>query len=190
MSFFILIFLIKTQFISHIVLIIQLEKYLNDRIYQSKKNKNIMKFLNLNPAREFFIENSVPSQFFNTVDSVFQNQLKKYETDYQFSPKVDITEDENHFTLHVHLPGIKKENVNVEIIKNTLVISGERTFKKENDTRKFQSIESFEGKFKRSFKLNENIDKSQIEAKMEDGILTIELKKAENKVEKTAVTIK
>ena len=33
-----------------------------------------MKFLNLNPAREFFIENSVPSQFFNSVDSVFQKQ--------------------------------------------------------------------------------------------------------------------
>lgn len=149
-----------------------------------------MKFLNLNPAREFFIENSVPSQFFNSVDSVFNHQISKAERDFQFTPKVDITEDENHFTLYVQLPGIKKENVNVEIVKNTLTISGERIFKKENDTRKFHSIESFEGIFKRSFKLNENIDKSQVDAKMEDGILTIELKKAENKVEKTAVSIK
>jgi len=149
-----------------------------------------MKFLNLNPAREFFIENSVPSQFFNSIDSVLNHQISKAERDFQFSPKVDITEDENHFTLYVQLPGIKKENVNVEIVKNTLTISGERTFKKENDTRKFHSIESFEGKFKRSFKLNENIDKSQVDAKMEDGILTIELKKTENKVEKTAVSIK
>ena len=90
----------------------------------------------------------------------------------------------------MQLPGVKKENVNVEIVKNTLVISGKRSFRKENDTRKFHTIESFEGKFKRSFHLSESIDKTQIDAKMEDGILTIELKKVENKVEKMAVAIK
>jgi HSP20 family protein len=149
-----------------------------------------MKFLKLNPAREFFIENSVPSQFFNTVDTIFNHNLGKFERDVHFTPRVDITEDEHNFTLHVQLPGVKKENVNVEIVKNTLVISGERGFRKENDTRKFHTIESFEGKFKRSFHLSESIDKTQIDAKMEDGILTIELKKVENKVEKMAVAIK
>lgn len=149
-----------------------------------------MKFLKVNPATSFFMESAVPSQFFNKVDSVFNNQLNQLEKDFYYSPKVDITEDENHFSLHVQLPGIKKENVHVEILKNTLTISGEKSLRTENDNRKFHSVESFEGKFKRSFKLNENIDKNNIDAKMEDGVLTIELKKIENKVEKTSVTIK
>jgi len=149
-----------------------------------------MKFLKLNPTHEFFIENSVPSQFFNSVDSVINHNLGKFERDVYFSPKVDITEDENSFTLHLQLPGVKKENVNIEVIKNILTISGERKFKKENDTRKFLTVESFEGKFKRTFKLNESIDKTQIDAKMEDGVLVIDLKKTEFKIEKMAVVIK
>lgn len=149
-----------------------------------------MKFLKLNPAREFFIENSIPSQFFNSVDGLLNQQMGKFERDVHFSPRVDITEDENNFTLHVQLPGVKKENVNVEIVKNNLIVSGEKNLRTENDTRKFHTIESFEGKFKRTFLLNETIDKSKIDAKMEDGILSIELKKLEQKTEKTAITIK
>jgi len=149
-----------------------------------------MKFLKLNPAREFFVDNSIPSQFFNSVDGLLNQQMSKFERDVHFSPRVDITEDEHNFTLHVQLPGVKKENVSIEIVKNTLVISGEKQLKLENDTRKFHTIESFEGKFKRTFLLNETIDKSQIEAKMEDGVLSIELKKLEQKTEKTAITIK
>jgi HSP20 family protein len=76
------------------------------------------------------------------------------------------------------------------VIKNILTISGEHKFKKENDTRKFLTVESVEGKFKRTFKLNESIDKTQIDAKMEDGILVIDLKKTEFKIEKMAVVIK
>ncbi|MES2381867.1 MAG: Hsp20/alpha crystallin family protein [Bacteroidota bacterium] len=149
-----------------------------------------MKFLKVNPAREFFIENSIPSQFLNSVDSLINQQFNRAENDYHFTPRADVTESEGNYAIHVLLPGVKKENVSVEVVKNKLVISGERKLKTENDTRKFHTVESFEGKFKRVFHLTENIDKENIDAKMEDGILSIELKKVENKTEKTAVTIK
>lgn len=149
-----------------------------------------MKFLKVNPAREFFIENSIPSQFLNSVDSLINQQLNRMENDYHFTPRADVTESEGNYAIHVLLPGVKKENVNVEVVKNKLVISGERKLKTENDNRKFHTVESFEGKFKRVFHLTENIDKENIDAKMEDGILSIELKKLENKAEKTAVTIR
>lgn len=149
-----------------------------------------MKFLKVNPAREFFIENSIPSQFLNSVDSLINQQLNRIENEYNFTPRADVTESEGNYSIHVLLPGVKKENVSVEVVKNKLVISGERKLKTENDTRKFHTVESFEGKFKRVFHLTENIDKENIDAKMEDGILSIELKKLENKAEKTAVTIK
>ena len=149
-----------------------------------------MKFLKVNPAREFFIENSIPSQFLNSVDSLINQQFNRSENDYHFTPRADVTESEVNYAIHVLLPGVKKENVSVEVVKNKLVISGERKLKTENDTRKFHTVESFEGKFKRVFHLTENIDKENIDAKMEDGILSIELKKLENKAEKTAVTIK
>lgn len=149
-----------------------------------------MKFLKFNPAREFFFENSIPSQFLHSVDGLINQQLNRVENDFHFTPRADVTETENAYNVHVLLPGIKKEDVSVEVLKNKLVISGERKLRTENDTRKFHTVESFEGKFKRVFHLAENIDKESIEAKMEDGILSIELKKVANTVEKTAVTIK
>lgn len=148
-----------------------------------------MKILNFNPSKEFIFDHSIPTHFFNSIDELLNQRIVKTEGEVNFKPLADVQETENHFLVEVQLPGLKKEQVNVEIIKNTLNIWGTKTRATEDEKTKFIKTESFDGNFKRSFKLSENIDKTNIIAKMENGVLSIELKKITPQIEKTEIVI-
>ncbi|WP_201352074.1 Hsp20/alpha crystallin family protein [Hydrogenimonas urashimensis] len=109
-----------------------------------------------------------------------------------FLPSVNTREDENAYVIEVDVPGVKKEDikVNVDSEKRTLTISGERKFEKEVKKEDYYKIESSYGKFMRSFSLPENVDAENIEAKTEEGVLRITLpkvKKEEKEVKEIPV---
>ncbi len=94
-------------------------------------------------------------------------------------PAVNEKEDEKAYYIEVDLPGVKKEDINVEVKDNILVISGERKFKKEEEDKGYKRVESFFGKFERRFTLPADADPERIEAKVEDGVLYITIPKIE-----------
>ncbi len=96
-----------------------------------------------------------------------------------FVPSVNTREDESAYVVEVDLPGVKKEDikVNIDHEKRTLTISGERKFKEEVKKDDYYKIESSYGKFMRTFSLPENVDVDNIDAKTEDGVLHITLPK-------------
>ncbi len=96
-----------------------------------------------------------------------------------FMPTVNTREDEKSYTVEVDLPGIKKEDikVNIDPENNTLTISGERKFKNEVKKDDYYTLESNYGKFLRTFTLPENVNVEQIDAKSEDGVLNLTLPK-------------
>ncbi len=98
-----------------------------------------------------------------------------------FMPTVNTREDEKSYTVEVDLPGIKKEDikVNIDPENNTLTISGERKFKNEVKKDDYYTLESNYGKFLRTFTLPENVNIEQIDAKSEDGVLNLTLPKIE-----------
>ncbi len=98
-----------------------------------------------------------------------------------FMPTVNTREDEKSYTVEVDLPGIKKEDikVNIDPENNTLTISGERKFKNEVRKDDYYTLESNYGKFLRTFTLPENVNVEQIDAKSEDGVLNLTLPKIE-----------
>ena len=98
-----------------------------------------------------------------------------------FMPTVNTREDEKSYTVEVDLPGIKKEDikVNIDPENNTLTISGERKFKNEVRKDDYYTLESNYGKFLRTFTLPENVNIEQIDAKSEDGVLNLTLPKIE-----------
>jgi len=104
-----------------------------------------------------------------------------------FVPSVNTREDENAYIVEVDLPGVKKEDikVNIDPEKRTLTISGERKFKEEVKKEDYYKIESAYGKFMRTFSLPENVDVEHIDAKTEEGVLHITLPKV--KKEETEV---
>lgn len=108
-----------------------------------------------------------------------------------FQPSVSTREDELAYHIEVDLPGVKKEDINVDIKEHKIVISGERSFKKERKEKDYYSVESSYGKFARTFSLPEDVDSSNIEAFNKDGVLEVTLpKRKSEKVKAKKIEVK
>jgi HSP20 family protein len=102
-----------------------------------------------------------------------------------FRPTVSTREGEFAYHIEVDLPGVKKEDISIDVKENQIVISGERNFKEERTDKDYYKVESSYGKFQRSFALPENVDVENIEASSTDGVLEVTLPKL--KIEKAEV---
>lgn len=96
---------------------------------------------------------------------------------------VDIEEKEAAYLVTMDLPGMKEEEIKIDLAKNLLKISGER--KRETKKEDGHYYERSYGAFSRTFNVPDNIDAEKIEAKYEHGVLKIEIPKAEINKEKT-----
>jgi HSP20 family protein len=94
-------------------------------------------------------------------------------------PPVDIYETEDTIVLSAELPGMKKEDMSVEIKDNTLTIKGEREFERDSAAKSYSRIERSYGTFRRVFTLPHLVQQDKVKARYENGILEIVLSKAE-----------
>ena len=117
------------------------------------------------------------------------NGEKEALTVAQWSPLVDIAEDEQEYLIKAELPDMKKEDVRLTVENDVLVISGERKFEKEEKGKKYHRIERAHGSFVRSFSLPEDADGSKVSADYKDGVLQVHLPKSERSKPK-AIEIK
>ncbi len=88
--------------------------------------------------------------------------------------------------MDVDLPGVKKEDIKVDINKGVLTISGERKVKEED----YYKVETYFGKFSRSFTLPDNADIENIEASSENGVLEVIIPKLKEDSARKTITIK
>lgn len=107
----------------------------------------------------------------------------------EWSPLVDIVEDEKQYLIKAELPEMKKEDVRLTVENDVLTISGERKYQKETTGQKHHRIERAYGSFMRSFSLPEDADGSKVTAEFKDGMLTVHLQKSE-KAKPKAIEIK
>ena len=107
----------------------------------------------------------------------------------QWSPLVDITEDEKEYLIQAELPAMKKEDVRLRVENDVLTISGDRKFEKEEKGRTYHRIERDYGTFVRSFSLSEDADGRNVTADFKDGVLQVHLPKSV-KAKPKAVEIK
>jgi HSP20 family protein len=92
-----------------------------------------------------------------------------------WSPEVDISEDDHGYLLKADLPEMKKDDVRVTVQDGTLSVSGERKSEKEDHKKKFHRIERSFGTFRRSFTLPEDADSTKVTAEFRDGVLKVHL---------------
>ncbi len=99
-----------------------------------------------------------------------------------FHPPCDIEENEQHFRITFDIPGVSKQDVNIELHENELLISGERREKPKPPEEKsaYLFAERTLGKFQRVFTLPTPVNSEAVEARFEDGVLQIILPKAES----------
>lgn len=95
-----------------------------------------------------------------------------------WSPGVDISEDDKEYLVKADLPEMKKEDVKVTVENGVLSISGERKSETEEKKKKFHRIERSYGTFLRTFSLPEDADSTKISAEFKDGVLEVHLPKA------------
>lgn len=101
-----------------------------------------------------------------------------------FSPAVNTREDEKGYYIHADLPGVAKEDIHIDLKDNLLTISGERKHKEEINEKDYYKLESFYGKFQRSFTVPDDADSDAIDASTENGVLNITIPKAAPKESK------
>jgi HSP20 family protein len=90
-----------------------------------------------------------------------------------WSPLVDVSENEKEFVIKAELPEVKKEDVKVLVENGVLRISGERHLEKEEKGKKYHRIERAYGSFERSFTLPENSNPDGMTADYKGGMLTL-----------------
>jgi len=104
-----------------------------------------------------------------------------------FSPKIDISEGEKNINVIAEIPGVSKDNIKIVLQDNIITIEGEKKREEVKKGDNFYRSERSYGSFKRCFTLPAEVDSDNIEAKYENGILNISMKKLEVKQAKEKV---
>jgi HSP20 family protein len=95
-------------------------------------------------------------------------------------PAVDIEEDKDAYRVSLELPGLAKEDVQISLEDGLLIVKGEKKYEQEKKEVNYHSYERRFGKFERVFRIHSDIQQDKVEAKFKDGVLTIEMPKAES----------
>jgi HSP20 family protein len=116
--------------------------------------------------------------FVDTFPDVFRNwaaPMRNNELAFDF--KVDVSETENEYRVKADIPGLKKEDIHVDIDGNIVSISAETKRETENKGEKWLRTERHYGKVQRSFSLGQDVDSVAAKAKYDQGVLNLVLPK-------------
>ena len=101
------------------------------------------------------------------------------------APALDITESDNEYVVTVELPGVKKEDLSVEMNEGILTIRGEKKSEREEKKERSHWVERTYGSFGRAFTLPPNAAGDRVDASFKDGVLTLKIAKTEAAKPKT-----
>ncbi|RPI16849.1 MAG: Hsp20/alpha crystallin family protein [Ignavibacteriae bacterium] len=145
------------------------------------------------PSKEMANINNRLKKFFEDFDSPFFTDWGKnfnFNTNV-FTPRVDVTEDNDNLYVHAEIPGVDKKDVKVSVVGDILTISGEKKSEQRDENKNYYRIERTGGSFSRSFTLPAEIQVDKISAESKDGVLVISLPKSEEaKVVEKQIEIK
>ena len=94
-------------------------------------------------------------------------------------PAADISETDKAYVIKAELPEVPREDVEVTVHDGVITIRGERRYEKTDDSEQQHRVETFYGQFSRSFSLPADVDEAAITAQSKDGVLKVQLPKAE-----------
>ena len=118
--------------------------------------------------------------YHNELDRFFNSFFSQDETEasvYNFSPVVDIAENEKDFHVTAELPGIDKKDVKITVKENVLTITGEKKQNDEKEEKNFHRTERIYGSFQRCFRLPRTVDNKNIKADFKNGLLEVDIPK-------------
>lgn len=132
-----------------------------------------------NPKSKAEMDNEIWLPNFNELlDSRWDKLLEPGFSNYY--PRMNIHESENNYHIDAELPGIKKEEIQIKLKDDYLVISGEKKSMTEESKKNYRRIERANGTFYRSVSIPRDIDRDKITAELSDGILQIDIPRTKN----------
>lgn len=94
-----------------------------------------------------------------------------------FEPKLDVTENEKEICVHLDVPGMKREDIEIALSDQNITISGERSEEKEEKKEDYLHRERRYGMFRRTLPLPEHINRDKVSATFQDGVLQVVMPK-------------
>lgn len=114
------------------------------------------------------------------LDQIFEDSTIPYQhVSAGVFPLINLTEDKDNYFVRAELPGVKGEELDIQVTANNLAITGERKIAAEGEGTRYHRREREAGSFSRMIGLPGDINPDKVDAKLEDGILTIVVSKAE-----------
>lgn len=114
--------------------------------------------------------------FFNNFENQFRRSLLS-RNEIDFYPLLDVSETNSHYTVELDIPGVKKEDININVDNNILTIRGKKEMDKDHKDSNYYSRERFYGDFTRSMALPSGVNTDKIDADFNNGVLTIKMPK-------------
>jgi len=111
------------------------------------------------------------------VDSLGGNEW--YDSGAGVFPPINVTQDEDNFYLRAEVPGTAADNLSVSALRNRVSLSGKREIPKEHAKVSYHRKERAEGAFDRTLVLPSEVDADRVNARYENGVLSVTLPKAE-----------
>jgi len=124
------------------------------------------------------------NEFDRLFDSFFHNLEEEDTAVTAFSPAVDIEEHDQEFVISAEIPGMKKDDIKINVKDNILSISGEKTQEQKTEGKNYHRTERVFGAFQRTFRLPEYADQENVAAEYHDGILQVTISKLKESLAK------
>lgn len=140
--------------------------------------KSILSTLN---EMERMFEETIHRPFFGFNMQPFRHVFQGLGSFGEFSPAVDIFDEGKELVVKSELPGMKKEDISVELLGNTLCISGEKKAEEKVDQKGYFRMERSYGSFRRNLALPEGIDYGKARADFKNGVLEVRIPKVGEK---------
>lgn len=126
------------------------------------------------------------------VDTIFDRFLqgtpsgmRGFEAQQAFSPRLDVAETETGYHLTAELPGVEEKDIDIEIQESVLTLKGEKKAENKQEGKNYHRIERSYGAFQRSIALPVEVDEAAIKARFSNGVLEIDLPKAQERKPKS-----
>jgi HSP20 family protein len=120
------------------------------------------------------------------IDRVFDSFFPSQHTDEPeestkavWAPRVDLSETEDNYRIELDIPGMTRDDITISYQDNQLAISGERREEARDEDNEYVRVERSFGHFYRAFRLPKTVNADEIEAAYDNGVLTINVPKAE-----------
>ena len=130
----------------------------------------------------------------NLIESVFSDfrPLEKTTSDIKqiWRPSIEMSEADNTYKIKAQLPGLNKDDIDIELGKDYLTLKGSKEYKKENENENLYRSEFVYGKFLRTISFPSDVDTEHAQANYKNGILTINIPKSTKEEETKKLEIK